>query len=85
MTDEQAGHEIDAAYQALGGVGAAPRALQVQVRELEERCQQLEERNCKLRVRLQVVRSWMNDVDWDLLCRASPAAQAWFDDVGEPV
>jgi hypothetical protein len=38
----------------------------------------------ELVVRLQVLRSWIHQVDWDALVRAHPPAAKWFDEDGLP-
>ncbi len=34
--------------------------------------------------RVQILRAWIHDVDWEALCRSHPPAKNWFNDVGEP-
>lgn len=39
----------------------------------------------ELRDRLQVLRSWIHEVDWQALVRAHPPAADWFDEDGLPL
>ena len=56
-----------AAYVALGGISAPVDK---------------DARIAGLKVRLEVMRAWIHQVDWDLLCQALPEARDWFDENG---